>query len=269
MSDATVRYEQRGAIALLTLDRPQKLNAIDARMMRELHAALDRAEAEESVRVVVLNGSGRAYSAGFDHDTGTGDADFWRAELRRDFDLIMRFWDCPKPTIAAVHGYCLGSAMEIAACCDITLATSDCRFGAPEVRFGSGIVCLVLPWIVGPKIAKEMLLSGDDRIDAERARAMGLVNRVCEPARLFDEAMELARTIAANDTLAVRLTKRAINRTLDIMGLRAALEEALELDVLAESTDSPEKQQFNEIMARDGLKAALAWRRSLGEGDTP
>ena len=263
MADSRVLYEQRGAVALLTLARPHKLNAIDARMIEGLQAALDTAEADESVRVVVLNGAGRAFSAGFDHDSGSGDAGFWRAELRRDFDLVMRFWDCPKPTIAAVHGYCLGSAMEIALACDITLSARDCRFGAPEVRFGSGIVCLLLPWIVGPKIAKEMLLSGDDRIDAQRALATRLVNRLCDTERLLDDALELAQRIAANDTTAVRLTKRAINRTIDIMGLRAALAEALETDVLVESSDTPEKQQFNAIMARDGLKAALAWRRAL------
>lgn len=268
MAEPVVRYAQAGSIATLTLERPHKLNAIDPQMIDELHAALDRAERDEAVRVVILNGAGRAFSAGFDHDTGTGDADFWRAELRRDFELIMRIWDCPKPTIAAVHGYCLGSAMEIALACDVTYAARECRFGAPEVRFGSGIVCLLLPWIAGPKVAKEMLLAGDDRIDAERALSLGLVNRVCEPEALQAEALELARTIASNDTTAVRLTKRAIHRTYDIMGLRAALEEALETDVLVESTDTPEKQRFNEIMARDGLKAALAWRRARAE-ETP
>jgi enoyl-CoA hydratase len=259
-----IRYERDRGVAILTLDRPAKLNAINAAMISGLHAALDRAEADEAVQVVLLRGAGRAFSAGFDQDSGSGDAAFWRAELRRDFELIMRFWDCPKPTIAAVHGYCLGSAMEMALACDITLAARDARFGAPEVLFGSGIVCLLLPWLVGPKIAKEMLLSGNDRIDAGHALAIGLVNRVCDSERLLEDALELARTIAGNDTQAVRLTKRAINRTLDIMGLRAALEEALETDVLVESTDSPEKREFAEVMGRDGVKAALAWRRARG-----
>jgi len=90
-------------------------------------------------------------------------------ELQNDFDIIMRFWDSPKPTIAAVHTYCLGSAMEMAVACDITVAAEDCRFGAPEVKFGSGIVSLILPWVIGVKQAKELLLTGADDVSAERA----------------------------------------------------------------------------------------------------
>jgi len=265
-TEPSVTYERRGAIALITLNRPHKLNAVDPPMIGALHAALDQAEADERVRVLVLRGEGRAFSAGFDLDTGTGDLDFWRTELQRDLDIVMRFWDCPKPTIAAVHGYCLGSAMEMALACDITLAARDCRFGAPEVRFGSGIVCLILPWLVSPKYAKELLLSGNDRIESGRALAMGLVNRLCDTERLLDDALALANDIAANDPCAVRFTKRAINRTLDIMGLREALAEALEADARIEASDSPEKRRFNEILEAEGMKAAVAWRRTLVEG---
>ena len=98
----------------------------------------------------------------------------WFAEGRRytenlheDFKIILRFWDCPKPTLAAVHGYCLGSAMELAMACDITVSADDCRFGAPEVKFGSGIVAMLAPWLAGPKHAKYLLLSGDDRVTAQ------------------------------------------------------------------------------------------------------
>ena len=90
----------------------------------------------------------------------------------------MQFWDCPKPTIAAVHGYCLGGAFEIAMSCDIAVAAAGTRFGEPEPRFGSGNICMLLPWITSPKFAKELLLTGRDDIDAERAMAMGLVNQV-------------------------------------------------------------------------------------------
>ena len=262
---SSVRYDRDGAVARITLDRPDKLNAIDAHMISGLHQALDRAEYDAAVRVVLLDGNGRAFSAGFDLDAGSGDISFWRAELRRDLDIIMRFWDCPKPTIAAVHGYCLGSAMEMAVACDITVAADDARFGAPEVKYGSGIVCLILPWLIGPKFAREMLLTGDDRIDPARALAMGLVNRVVERAQLDAQSLALARTIAANDARAVRLTKRAINRGMDIMGLRAALDQALEIDAEIESGETPESKRFNEILQAEGLKAALAWRRSSTE----
>ena len=259
----TVELETIGSVARITLNRPEKLNAIDAAMLDELEAALDRAERANDVRAILLNGNGRAFSAGFDMEPATASADKeprevrLRRELTRDFNVIMRFWDCPKPTIAAVHGFCLGSSMEITAVCDVTLAAAGCRFGAPEVQYGSGIVCLVLPWIIGLKNANELLLAGKNDIDATRAVEMGLVNRVVAPEELFDEARAMAELIASNDSLAVRLTKKAIHRSIETAGFRRALEDALELDIQIETTDTAESVAFNEMVEREGLKAAL------------
>jgi enoyl-CoA hydratase len=262
--DPLVRSERRGAVALLTLNRPDKLNAINGPMVEALDAALDSAEADESVRAIVVAGAGRAFSAGFDLDLGLGegkpDPAGVRHALESDFRLIMRFWDSPKPTIAAVHGYCLGSAMELALACDLTLAAEDCRFGEPEVKFGSGIVSLLLPWLAGPKAAKYLLLTGEDRATAAEMQAMGLVCRIVPAVSLLDEALALAGRIAANDMQAVRLTKKAINRSLDIGGMRQALLAALEIDVVIETSETAESREFNERLKRDGARAAIAWR---------
>ena len=270
MSTSLVQYERRGAIAVLTLNRPEKLNAINAAMIDELSRALDTAEADGLVRVIVVAGAGKAFSAGFDLDMETGagapDPAAIRRALQNDLRIIMRFWDSPKVTLAAVHRYCLGSAMELAVACDLTLAADDCLFGAPEVRFGSGIVALLLPWLVGPKQAKRLLLTGDDRVSASDALGMGLISGVVAADRLMDEALAVAQRIASNDPLAVKLTKQALNRSLDIAGLRAALAQALEIDVLIESTDSPEKREFEAVLKRDGAKAALAWRAARAAG---
>ncbi|NIM69225.1 MAG: enoyl-CoA hydratase/isomerase family protein [Xanthomonadales bacterium] len=259
-----IRYAVERGVARLTLDRPDKLNAINAPMVAELNHALDRAEADEGVRAIVLDGAGRAFSAGFDLQTeaDAGDAAALRRELEADLAIIMRFWNCPKPTVAAVHQWCLGSAMEMALACDVTVAAADCRFGAPEVRFGSGIVCMILPWLCGPKRAKELLLTGNDRVSAEQAEAWGLVNRVVPTDRLQQEALALAREIAANDALAVRLTKRAVNRAAELAGMPAALAEALALDVEIESTETEESRAFNEVLEREGTRAAIAWRNA-------
>ncbi len=272
-----IRYERTGSLALLTLNRPDKLNAINAAMVGELNRALDLAEADDGVRAIVVAGAGRAFSAGFDLDMGEEaaalDPRAIRAALLDDFRIIMRFWDCPKPTIAAVHRYCLGSAMEMAVACDITVAADDCLFGAPEVRFGSGIVAMILPWLIGPKLAKELLLTGDDRVPAERALRIGLVNSVVPAGQVLDEALAYGERIAANDQFAVKLTKLAINRSLESGGMREALLQALELDVTIETTETPESREFNAILKREGAKAAVAWRNARtsrpGSGKTP
>lgn len=262
----TVTYERRGSLFLITLQRPDKLNAVNQAMIAELHRALDAAESDETVRAIVLNGAGRAFSAGFDLDmevdtsAGTPDPDAVRRALRSDFDIIMRFWDSPKPTLAAVHGYCLGSAMELALACDLTISSEECIFGAPEVRFGSGIVAMLAPWLAGPKRAKYLLLCGDDQVSARDALDMGLVNRVVPTGESLNTALTLAQRIAANDAVAVKLTKQAINRALDIAGMRESLVAALEYNVQIETSETAESREFNAILKRDGAKAAIAWR---------
>lgn len=261
---ATLRYAAADGVAEIRLNRPEVLNAIDAAMVRELGLALDLAEADDTVAAIVLSGEGRAFSAGFDLKEsaarGETSPQQWRAILEADFALIMRFWDSPKPTIAAVHGHCIGGGFELAVACDITVAAETAVMGEPEVRFGSGIVALLLPWITGPKQAKEILLTGQDRIGAAEALRMGLVNRVVAPADLRAAAFAIAGEIRSGARDSVRLTKLAINRSYELMGMRAALAQALELDILIETSGGPERTEFNRIRREQGLRAAIAWR---------
>jgi enoyl-CoA hydratase len=258
-----VLYECKGPLAFLTLNRPGKLNAIDAAMAVELMAAMDRAEADPQVRVIVLQGAGRAFSAGFDlldeAGSSAGDEAGVRAEIQRDYDLIMRLWDSPKPTITAVHGYCLGGAFELALASDLTIASDDCRLGAPELRFGSGIVALLLPWVCGPKAAREILLTAHDRLDARRALELGIVNRLAAPDELEQETIRLALSVARNDRLAVALTRRAINAGYDAAGLRAALHKGFEACVEIENTETEESRRFYQIAKTQGAGAAAQW----------
>jgi enoyl-CoA hydratase len=262
----TVIYDKQGPLAWLTLNRPRKLNAIDSQMIRDLNSALDMAEADDEIRVILLKGAGKAFSAGADlgTDDGIADAESVAESTRRElvdlFDITMRFWDSPKPTVALVHRWCLGSALEVAIACDITFAAASTNLGAPEVKFGSGIVALLHPWICGPKHSKELLLTGNDRMSAEQAQQIGLVNQVVPEQELENRARELALEIARNDRLAVRLTKQAINNSLDQAGMREALLAALELDVTIETTSTDESQGFNDIMKEQGIAAAFAWR---------
>jgi enoyl-CoA hydratase len=159
-----------------------------------------------------------------------------------------------------VLGPCLAGACELALACDITIAADDAFFGEPELKFGAGIVTMILPWLVGPKIAKEIILTGEDRIPAQRARELGLVNRIVPSAELDDAALALAKHIAAIDPELVKETKRAINRAYEAQNMLQALEDGLAIDLAIEGAGSPDKIQFMDIARRDGLKAAIAWR---------
>ncbi|MGH1591458.1 enoyl-CoA hydratase-related protein [Methylobacterium phyllosphaerae] len=266
----TITYETLAPVARITLNRPERTNAISATMLDELAQAMDAAEADTDVRAVIVRGAGTAFSSGFDlkdqmalRPEGVSQ---WRPILRKDFDVPMRFWHCPKPTIAAVRGPCLAGACELALACDLTVAAEDAFFGEPELKFGAGIVVMILPWIVGPKIAKEIILTGQDRIPAQRAYEIGMVNRVVPAADLDERALQLARHIAAIDPNLVKETKRAINRSIEARGMLEALETALDIDLLIEGEGSPDKRAFMDIARSQGLKAALAWRDSRFPG---
>lgn len=266
-----IRLERSGAVATLTLDRPRRLNAINKQMLLELQHALDTVEGDPELRALVVNGAGGNFSSGFDlseqmeaRPTGV---EIWREILERDFGTITRFWHFSKPTIAAVSGYCLAGGCELALCCDITLASEDAIFGEPELKFGAGIVVMILPWLVGPKHAKEIILRGMDRIPAQEALRIGLINRVVSVGELDSAALALAGDIAVIDPHLVQQTKRAINRTFQIMGLVDALEAALDIDLAIEGAGSADKIEFMQIARKDGLRAAIAWRDArFGKG---
>ncbi|MFK7963141.1 MAG: enoyl-CoA hydratase/isomerase family protein [Burkholderiaceae bacterium] len=262
--DGPVLYEQHGTVGVITLNRPQRMNAMDQAMLVEIGRVADEAEADDSVHAIVLTGAGNGFSSGFDlkaqaADTPVG-VEQWRSPLRNDFDAVMRFWHMSKPTIAAVHGPALAGACEMAMACDITVASEDATFGEPELKFGAGIVVMILPWMVGPKLAKEIILTGEDAITATRAYEMGIVNRITPSGQHLEEAIRIGRRIAGFDRTLVRETKRAINRTFELMGMGEALEAALDIDLLIEGEGMPTKQAFLAIVREQGLRAAIAWR---------
>jgi enoyl-CoA hydratase/carnithine racemase len=264
MHYTTITVETLGAVARLTLARPERANALNQAMLTEIGDALDEIERDGRVRAVVVTGAGTAFSSGFDlkeqMERRPAGVAAWQPLLRKDFDTIMRFWHFPRPTIAAVRGPCLAGACELALACDMTIASEDAFFGEPELKFGAGIVAMILPWLVGPKIAKEIILLGEDRIPAARARELGMVNRVVPAEKLDATALAIANHLAAIDPNLVRESKRAINRAYEARNMLEALEEALAIDLAIEGAGSPDKAQFMDIARRDGLRAALAWR---------
>ena len=193
MAFQNVIYERRDSIAYVTLNRPDKLNAINGPLLADFQDAMDVAEVDPDVRVVIITGAGRAFSAGFDitPDPGAphphkGSPDGWRTHLQGLIDGFMKVWNLPKPVIAAVNGYALGGACEMVQVCDIKIASDRAVMGEPEIRAGFGPPLLVTPYSVNLANAKELLLTGNT-VDAHEAARIGLVNRVVPHDQLMDE----------------------------------------------------------------------------------
>jgi enoyl-CoA hydratase len=264
--------EDLGPVRRLTLNRPASLNALSGELMDALDEAFAAAADDDEVRVVILRGAGRAFCAGYDlkqdAQEGTKDAAEWHRELDRDTRRLLRILELPKPVIASVHSYCLAGGADLMLACDLAVASDDALFGYVDIRFGSGIVSMFLPWVVGVRAAKELVFTGEDRIPAAEALRIGLVNRVVPRDELDDATMALADEIASNEPFVVRTMKASINRVWQLAGLRAALDANTELDVMIETANLPARDEFRRITQEEGLKAAIAWRdaRYRGEG---
>jgi enoyl-CoA hydratase/carnithine racemase len=263
MTNDAVLYEVKGPAAWLTLNRPDKLNALSEAIVAGLHDGLARAEADDEVKLLVLTGAGRAFSAGFDigQDFGVDSAEGWWDVLEKDVAVTMRLRTFPKPTIAAVRGWCLGGACDLAMACDMVVAAEDARFGEPEIRFGSCPVTMLMPFVIGEKKTNELLYTGE-AVDAAEAERIGLVNRVVPADDLETSVNELVRKIAPTPLPVLRLTKIALLRAYEAMGLQQAVHANLDLSAIINAVDAPESREFNAIAKAEGLKAALAWRDS-------
>jgi enoyl-CoA hydratase/carnithine racemase len=260
-----IEYAADGPIATIILNRPRVLNAINRQMHREWCEALALAAAAPEVRVVVLRGAGRAFSAGHDLkqdvDLPLRHPEEWRAALAETMELAFTVWDFPKPVVASVHGYCLGKACQVALACDFVLASEDATFGEPEVRSVTTSAFPILPWVAGIRRAKELLMLGRTMSGRDAAQA-GMINAAYPADRLAGETRALADELATVPPAALRLNKRAINHALELMGLRANGAWNLELVSLtvAREFEVESSTDFDTIRREQGLKAALAAR---------
>jgi methylglutaconyl-CoA hydratase len=215
MDSQTLQLVYDANVATITLNRPEKRNALSAQLIEELLAALDEIE-RSSAQVVVLTGAGKAFCAGVDLDGLKSLVGKTHEENIKDSErtahLFRRVYDFPLPTIAAVNGAAIAGGTAMATMCDFTLAVPNSKFGYTEVRIGfvPAIVSSILVWQVGHKIARDLLLSGRT-FDADDAHRYGLVNQVVEPERLLPRARELAAELMQNSPSSMRLTKKLIN----------------------------------------------------------
>jgi enoyl-CoA hydratase len=252
--EETVRYEQRGAVAVVTLNRPRYRNAQNSAMTYALDAAFARAVNTDEVAVIVLAGAGDHFCAGHDIGTPGRDVDvsfdrqavlWWDhvgkagadARYAREMEVYLgmcrRWREIPKPTIAMVQGACIAGGLMLAWVCDLIVAAQDAFFADPVVRMGiPGVEYFAHPWVLGPRFAKEALFTGD-RFDAQRAYELGMVNRVVPRPELADTTFALAERIATMPPFGLALAKRAVNQCEDLMGMRPGMDSVFGLHHVA------------------------------------
>ncbi|MGD3110713.1 enoyl-CoA hydratase [Streptomyces sp. YGL11-2] len=251
---SVVRYERQGPVATVTMNRPDYRNAQNSAMTYALDRAFYRAADDNDVKVVVLAGAGRHFSAG--HDIGTPERDahlpfdrtaglWWdhsdkegaESRFARESEVYLgmcrRWRELPKPVVAAVQGACVAGGLMLAWVCDLIVASEDAFFADPVVRMGiPGVEYFAHPWVMPPRIAREFLYTGD-RMTARRAYEVGMVNRVVPRAELADRTTELALLIAEMPRMGLALTKRAVNQAEDLQGLHTGMDSVFGLHHLA------------------------------------
>ena len=267
MTEPAVLYEVNEKIGIITLNRPNSLNAISGQLKTELTAAYLHADEDPATTVVILRAAGRSFCSGYDISSGAAEKDSWRhdalkwhAHLAESLEFEMMPWYMRKPVIASVQGHALGGGCEITMFCDITIAADNALFGEPEVRFSDVGPAIVMPWLVGYKKARELLYLGD-MIDAEEALRLGMINRIVPLAELEKATLKFARRMALIAPEALYAAKIAISRGADVAGFRNAMQAGLDMMGPLYAAKSEVGLAFSDITRKHGLRAALKWRR--------
>jgi enoyl-CoA hydratase len=273
VDDERVRYGVADGVATITFDRPDKLNALTFAMCDAFGARLDEARDDPSVRVVVLKGNGRAFTAGVDiddrperQDPSANTLDEDMTEISRAAERWMHLWTLPKPVVVKAHGYCVGWGIEIALHADLVLASHDCSFFFPSVRNGSGLPdSATAIYHLGLQWAKRLLLTGD-AIDGRTAARIGLVVESF-PEDELDEAVDsLAHRMAALPTELLAQSKAVINKSVELMGRSQLQHFAVEAN--ASARQSADVAEWSRILREKGRHEAIRWREErLVEGD--
>ncbi len=261
-----ILFEKKGYKGYIILNRPEKLNALTMDMYREIGGILDEIEKDPDIRVVIMKGNGKCFSAGYDLSQEAPNPDFEAFADRKETEEAnanrWKIWHSNKVYIAQVHKYCLGGACELVLPCDFIYGDDDLKIGEPEIQFGTFPGFLMIPWVTGLREAKELLLRGA-KFSGKKAAEIGLITRSFPMENLEEEVEKLADEMIQLPVNAVALQKMGINRAFEIMGMKQATDNWEDLTMLYHFTETEETRQFNEIVDEKGVKAALAWREEL------
>lgn len=261
--------EPRPAIRRITLNRPEKRNAMHNALRAELFAALEAADRDPAIRVMILRGAGPCFSSGYDLQSSAAEGQpYYTAGgfgnwARHVVEGCFRIWDLAKPVIAQVHGYCLAGGSELATACDLVYIAEDAQVGYPPVRIISPPDNQFFPWMVGMRKAMELMLTGDAMTGVEAAE-WGFANRAFPLEQLEARVLEVAERVARAPSDLQQINKRAMHRQMDAMGIRAAVRAGTEMQMLATFTEGS-REHFAAIK-QQGLTKALS-KRDEGYGD--
>jgi enoyl-CoA hydratase/carnithine racemase len=258
----SVILEKNGKIGILTLNRPLKLNTLNDSILNDMFAGVTELDNDDEIRVIIIKGAGRAFCAGY--DLSPREKPFttvmdWRNHAQHGSRLMFSIWNCKKPVICQIHGYCLGGGCDLAMVCDFTIAAESTVIGEPEVQFNSAPPFGIMPYLVGMKKTKAMLLTGD-RITATEAERIGLITSVVADDKLDETGMALAKKLIKVPVPAMRLNKEAINRSYEMAGFTNSIHYGENIFATVLMSETPEAARFFEIANKDGLAAAFKWR---------
>lgn len=257
-----VEIRVENMIGWLVLNRPEKLNAMNVAMLAEFSGALQELTDNDAVRVIIIRGAGRAFSTGYDIERDSReikeDADVVTdyERLTENIDRFLALWDCPKPIIAAVHGYCLAGATQMCLFTDITVVAEDARVGLPKIPVGGGYITPIWTWMVGPKRAKQMSFVSGSSISGRTAADWGWANYAVPADDLWDDVTRLATDIARTPGPILAMKKVAVNRIMDLQGFRTTVTLGAETDALLHASNAVHilSQGIRDYGLKDAIK---------------
>jgi enoyl-CoA hydratase len=263
MTTELVQYDVSDSVATISLNRPEAANAQNAELLNQLDERWMAAAEDPAVKVIVLRGNGKHFSAGHDLKTGAGSVakitlgDLYQFESRHYVGYSLKWRNVPKPSIAAVQGVCIAGGLLLAWPCDLIIAADDAKFSDPVVAMGvAGVEYHGHTWEFGARLAKEVLFTGRP-VTAEEALRVGMVNRIVPRAELDSATRELALEIAQKHPFALRMAKRAVNQTLDIQGFTAAVQAVFDIHQLGHGNALSETG-WPVLVGLDGMKGEVA-----------
>lgn len=269
MSDYTsILVDVTDGIGTVTMNRPERLNALNREMGREIQQAFAAFATDEAVRVIVLKGAGRAFCAGADLNPGAAVANLSHSVpddergIASGIENWLSVWNHPKPVIAQVHGYCIGGGAHAASFCDLIMIAEDTVVGWPKIPVGGGFISPVWSWFVGPRRAKELSFTVGNTLSGTEAAQMGWANRAVPADQLEAETRAVAERIATVPPDLLRVKKMAINRAMDVRGFTTGVRATSAWDAIAHA--SPNVEILRGKLRELGIKGAIEWFEAGG-----